>query len=335
MGFWQGLNSGLKAIQEEKARKEERQQEIELRKAERDEARAYEYDLWKEKVLQDQVAATLPLLVEKKREMAALAAERAQLGKYFETRLTDLPEETRQAFTNLAVQDPTYSEALIGSVQKAESELNRRVTGAEILKMTSLIEQTKPENMSLEDWTKQAAGMTVTSGSSIDFDATMEKLLSGDVTYEDVQKTQMELLMPTGTSLNLIPDVDTSVIMGPDPQTSIQLRNLAMTTMQDQFQADRAATEQQYQAETAQGGMPSEELAAKNMELGLIAALEGSEKEAALFNYYAPTLLPRLAEREPRFKTVFPEYFQPAGQVDVQPTVTYEYVNGKLVAVTQ
>lgn len=335
MGFWQGINRGFAAVQEEKTRKRERQEEVDLRKAERDEERAFRESLESRNFIREQSLATIPLLVERKREEIATAAQRTQLGKYFGDRLTDLPEETRQAFTNLAIQDSVYSEALRGTIEKVEGELGRRVTGADILKMSNLIEKTKPENVSLEDWTKQAASLTVTSGSNIDYETTLEKLFSGDVTLEDIQKTQMELMMPTGTSLNLIPDIDTSVVMGADPQTSIQLRNLAVTTMQDQFQADRAATDQEYKTATDEGGMPSEALEAKNMELGRISALEGEEKEAALFNYYAPTLLPKLAEREPRFKSLFPEYFQSAAQVSVQPTVTYEFVNGKLVAVTQ
>jgi hypothetical protein len=335
MGFWQGINRGFAAVQEEKTRKRERQEELDLRKAERDEERAYREGLESQNFIRQQSLATIPLLVERKREEAATATQRAQLGKYFGDRLTDLPEETRQAFTNLAIQDSAYSEALRGTIERVEGDLGRRVTGADILKMTNLIEKTKPENVSIEDWTKQAASMTVTSGSNIDYETTLEKLFSGDVTLEDIQKTQMEIMMPTASSLNLIPDIDTSVVMGSDPQVSIQLRNLAVTTMQDQFQADRAATDQQYKTATDQGVMPDQALETKNMELGRIAALEGEEKEAALFNYYAPTLLPKLAEREPRFKSVFPEYFQSTAQVEVQPTITYEFVDGKLVVVTR
>lgn len=41
MGFWQGLNAGLKNVRAEKIRREERQQEIDLRKAEREEDRVF------------------------------------------------------------------------------------------------------------------------------------------------------------------------------------------------------------------------------------------------------------------------------------------------------
>lgn len=309
MGFWQALDAGLTARIEEQTRQKERQQEIDLRTAERDELRAYEEKQAAKRHLFEMTQATMPLIVKRRQEEETLAAQRAQLGGFFEERLTDLPGETREAFTNLAVQDPTYSETLVGEVKKVETELGRRVTGPEILRMTGLIEKTKPEEMSLEEWTKQAASMTVTSGSNIDFEETLANLWSGNATMEDIQRTQMELMMPLGGSLNILPDIDTSVVMGPDPQTTTQLRSLAVSTMQDQFQADLAATERQYATETGGGGMPSEALETKYRELGRISALPEAEKEAALFNYYAPTLLPRLAEREPRFRTVFPEYF--------------------------
>jgi hypothetical protein len=105
--------------------------------------------------------------------------------------------------------------------------------------------------------------------------------------------------------------------------------------MQDQFQADRAATDQQYKIATEGGSMPDEALEAKNMELGRIAALEGEEKEAALFNYYAPTILPQLAVTYPRVRAVFPQYFPSTNQAEAQPTISYNWVDGKLVAVTQ
>jgi hypothetical protein len=41
MGFWQGINRGFAAVQEEKIRKRERQEELDLRKAERAEDRAF------------------------------------------------------------------------------------------------------------------------------------------------------------------------------------------------------------------------------------------------------------------------------------------------------
>ena len=46
MGFWQGINRGFAAVQEEKTRKRERQEELDLRKAERDEERAFDREMY-------------------------------------------------------------------------------------------------------------------------------------------------------------------------------------------------------------------------------------------------------------------------------------------------
>lgn len=312
MGFWQGINRGFTAVQEEKARKRERQQEIDLRKAEREEIRAYERGLWNEKILHEQTMATVPLIIEKMKERDVLAGKRSQLGAFFETRLEDVPDETRTAFTNLALQDPTYSEALIEAVQKAEApgQLGRRMSGAEILKMSRIFEQTKPENVTLEDWTRQAANMTVTTDSGIDFDATIERLFSGDVSLEDVQRTQMEILMPSSSGMVIRPDFDLSAVMGGDPQTKIQLKSLAVDTMKTQFQSDFAKAQEEANKFQESGEAPTEEWKETYKELGRIAALPADERDNAIFNFYAPIILPRLAEQEPRFKTLFPEVFQ-------------------------
>lgn len=338
MGFWQGLNAGFKAVQEEQTRKKERQEELDLRKAERDEERQYQRELWNEKVLFDQANAIIPLLVERQKGLNALAEQRKELGSFLGERLEDVPEETRTAFTNLALQDPTYSEALIEAVQKTEGPdgLGRRMTGAEILKMSRLFEQTKPEDVSIEDWTRQAATMTVTTDSGIDFDSTLERIISGDVTLEELQKTKLDLMLSGTGTANIRQDFDYSAVMGGDPQTALQLKNLAVDAATTQFQAEYAAVEQEAEAFRASGEAPSEEWQQRYSELGRIAAIgDAEEREAAIFNFYAPTILPRLAEREPRYKTMFPEAFQTAEPTAIPTTINYEYVNGKLVPVTR
>lgn len=87
MGFWQGLNSGLKAIQEEKTRKEERQQELDLRKAEREEQRKYDRDLFMEQVKQDRITAALTTRQKTYQETATAEREAAADAAAFLTRL--------------------------------------------------------------------------------------------------------------------------------------------------------------------------------------------------------------------------------------------------------
>lgn len=320
MGFWQGINAGLAAVQEEKSRKRERQQEIDIRRQEIEEERANQRDLWNKKVLHEQTMAAIPLLVESRKADIALAKQREQYGNFFNTRLSDVPEETRVAFSNLALQDPTYSEALIEAVQKTEApnQLGRRLTGQEILKLANIFEQTKPdEGTSIEDWIKQAASMTLTTGSAIDYDATLERLLSGDLSLQDVQKTQMDLML-SGPSVTTLPtDFDYSAVMGGDPSTTIQLRNLASSVAKDQFQKDLAVIEAEAATFKDSAEEPSKDWKTRYGELSRISAISNAEeRDSAIFNYYAPIVLPKLAEQEPRYKRLFPEFFQPVSPAE-------------------
>jgi hypothetical protein len=78
-------------------------------------------------------------------------------------------------------------------------------------------------------------------------------------------------------------------------------------------------------------------LKASYEELTRITVLPAEDRKAALFNFYAPTLIPKLAEQQPELKTYFPEYFTVNTEV-VQPvpTIRYDYdENGNLVQVQQ
>jgi hypothetical protein len=332
MGFWQGLNEGYTYVMEEKARKkelmdakQERMDERTAAKQERMDERSYNENQRKLEYNRNMTMATVPLLIEKRKQEEALAAVSAQQGRYFQERLSDLPPETGQAVTNIIMQDPSYGEALIGTVQKTEEELRRKLTGAEILKMTDIIKQTKPEDMSLEDWTKQAASLSKTSGSTFDFDATLENLLTGELDLADLTEMQVKLQTPSGTSLGLIPDFDSSVVMGADPQVTTQLRGVALDTMKNLYQQDLTKLDQEFARARESGETLTPDTLAKYAELQTISAEPDQDlKEARLFNFYAPAVIPRLAGQEPRFKTIFPEYFQTAPQ-----SYTYD-INGNL-----
>lgn len=87
MGFWQGLNSGLKAIQEEKTRKEERQQELDLRKAEREEQRKYDREMFAEQTKQERITAALTARLQTEQSARTAAKEAAADAAAFLTRL--------------------------------------------------------------------------------------------------------------------------------------------------------------------------------------------------------------------------------------------------------
>lgn len=72
MGFWQGLNAGLKAVQEEKIRREERQQEIDLRKAEIEDERRFRREMFDREVMSGFRGTVLELATKREEERKAL-----------------------------------------------------------------------------------------------------------------------------------------------------------------------------------------------------------------------------------------------------------------------
>lgn len=80
MGFWQGLNAGLKNIRAEKIRREERQQEIDLRAAERAQDRQDRFDMFEKEVLERYRGTVLELAAKRGEEKAELSKKVALAG---------------------------------------------------------------------------------------------------------------------------------------------------------------------------------------------------------------------------------------------------------------
>jgi hypothetical protein len=100
MGFWQALDAGLTARIEEKTRKEERQQELDLRKAERDEERKYERELFMEQVKQDRITAALTTRQKTYQETATAEREAAADAAAFLSRLEGVDDPRVAALAN-------------------------------------------------------------------------------------------------------------------------------------------------------------------------------------------------------------------------------------------
>lgn len=321
MGFWQGVNEGLTYSLEAKARRQERQQELDLRKqdmdlrkAERAETRAWQL----QDQLQERITATLPLIVERDKEVKAKAQERAVLGNYFDTRLADVDEQTRTAFTNLALQDPTYSKSLIETVQSMDDKRGAPITGQDIVSMSNIFEQTKPDNMTIEDWTKQAASMVVVDNYGFDKEATLAKILSGDLDEKGLLEVQASLLAPAPTGLGILPNFDTSVVIGADPTRRNAIRTSAMEEVNLQYEKDRKSLEAE-EAQYLDDATPfTDEMVEKRKRLETIEGIRDTQGadavEAALWDTYAPAVLSGMVQRQPEVRTMFPEYFATAPQ---------------------
>lgn len=331
MGFWAGMNEGLTYVLDKKAEKEAREQDRAFLKETRDEERRYSESQNGIKYLQDRTLALLPLVAEKRAQDNATAAQQKQIGAYFKGRITDLPEEAREGFTNLVLQDSTYSTALMKTVQETEAKLGRALTGNDMIKLTNIFEATRPDDVAPADWIKQAASMTVTSGSSFDFDETYARLLSGDVTLEEVNDITVDMMGNTSTSLGVVPDFATYELLGVDPDTQKSLMTLAEKRISDKFDIDRVKTQDEVAAVIAAGKEPEGELATRFAALGRIENETNSDRQTSmLMQYYAPIVLPQLLEEDARYAKVYPEFFQPSSDIRPAPVVIYDYTNGVL-----
>lgn len=332
MGFWQGFNEGLTQVMADKTRKRELEEEREFRRQEIAEQRAYDRESAFWRANQERITASIPLLVERRSREQQEAQKRQVFGTFFETRMSDkeVPSDVKTAFTNLALTDTAYAESLIEAVKDVEGKTGRRLTGNELIKFSNLLEQTKPEGLSIEEWAKQAATMTVTSGSRIDYDETLSRLLSGEVSPEEVMQIQMDLMTPTGASLGIVPDFNTPAVVGPDPQRLQQEKALVLDEMKRKFQDELEAV-QGVMAEFEEAGVEvPEDVSDYYKSLERVNLSE--DKESAIFNFYAPTFIPMFAERYPNLKYAYPEYFTEEAEGPAPaPVITYEYVNGELV----
>lgn len=331
MGFWAGVNEGLTYVLDKKAEKESKEQDRAFLKETRDEERRYTESQNGIAYLRERSLAALPMLAEKREQDKALAAQQAQLNSYFTGRIKDLPEEAREGFLNLTLQDPAYSTALVETIKDTEKKLGRALTGNDIVKLTNIFEVTKPDDVSVEDWMKQAASMTTTSGPSIDFDETYTRLLSGDVTLEEVNDITMDLMGDTSTSLGVVPDFATYELLGVEPETQKSLMTLAEKRISDKFDLDRVKTQDEVAAVIAAGKEPEGELATRSAALGRIENETNSDRQTSmLMQYYAPIVLPQLLEEDARYAKVYPEFFQPSSDIRPAPVVIYDYTNGVL-----
>jgi hypothetical protein len=115
MGFWQGINRGFAAVQEEKTRKRERQQEIDLRKAERDEERTFDRDMYDLKLKEGR----LNILQERELERRAAVREAEKVTEAtiaFQKRLTGVDPEV----VKLYMSNPMYAAEAELAIQEAE-----------------------------------------------------------------------------------------------------------------------------------------------------------------------------------------------------------------------
>lgn len=179
MGFWQGLNAGLKAVQEEKTRKQERQEEIDLRRQEIEEQRKYERETFMLQTAEARRDKLFGLFAAREQERAEAGALTGKAQAFF-TRLGD-------------VDDPRV--AALARNAKAAAALEDEIRALEIEAKKAGIETPALQGQALLDFlTVYDPGTDTVQPLSVSIEDLEQMDLSDRTNYE---RLALELTQPT------------------------------------------------------------------------------------------------------------------------------------------
>jgi len=250
-----------------------------------------------EKLVKKQQNQLIPYLMQRNQQRTALAGEQTRKREWFLSRLgDDVDETTREAYSNLAASDPKVADSLISSIQKFEEETNRKLSGKDLITFTNVIEQTKPDDTSMEEWTRYAATQLRPSASGIDFDSTLERLLGAD--EEELYQLQSELMTPVSPAISFEPDTNRSAFLGMNPAEREQYRKQLEEATKYAF--DVRFEELTRINEADDGTLPTE---ADQEEYNRLKRMQ--DKPGMIIREFAPLVGPDLSEADPGFKRFY------------------------------
>ena len=250
-----------------------------------------------EKLVKQRQNQLIPYLMQRNQQRTALAGEQTRKREWFLSRLgDDVDETTREAYSNLAASDPKVADSLISSIQKFEEETNRKLSGKDLITFTNVIEQTKPDDTSMEEWTRYAATQLRPSASGIDFDSTLERLLGAD--EEELYQLQSELMTPVSPAISFEPDTNRSAFLGMNPAEREQYRKQLEEATKYAF--DVRFEELTRINEADDGTLPTE---ADQEEYNRLKRM--MDKPGMIIREFAPLVGPDLSEADPGFKRFY------------------------------
>tara|TARA_R110000782_G_scaffold5869_5_gene20337 strand:+ start:315 stop:1199 length:885 start_codon:yes stop_codon:yes gene_type:complete len=107
------------------------------------------------------------------------AASRSVLS-FFNNRLDGTSEAEKNAFMNIIRDNPEMGASIYSSVIRNEEKYpGITLSGTKLLQFSNIIDQTKPDNMSIEEWTEEAANRVYKSNAKTVTDM-LESVLSAD-----------------------------------------------------------------------------------------------------------------------------------------------------------
>lgn len=178
-GFWTGLAQGYSTAKDR----------IEKRK------------LFQQEVLEKRRDALIPIVAKRQQAEQEYRKAQNQVKSFFAARLkdTDVPPEQMQAFLNIASSDPERGLQLMEYIQKFETKNETRLAGEDLIKATRIFEDTKPEDMEVDEWIEVAANVSATDDEGgFNATATIDRIIGA--TSEELRELSIELAGPVGGS---------------------------------------------------------------------------------------------------------------------------------------
>lgn len=176
-GFWTGLAQGYSTAKDR----------IEKRK------------LFQQEILEKRRDALIPIVAKRQQAEQEYKKAQNQVKSFFAARLkdTDVPPEQMQAFINIAASDPERGLQLMEYVQKFEVKNETRLAGDDLIRATRVFEDTKPEDMEIDEWIEVAANISATDDEGgFNAGATIDRIVGA--TAEELRQLSVELTGPVG-----------------------------------------------------------------------------------------------------------------------------------------
>ena len=132
--------------------------------------------------------------------------------KFYSMRTTGLEEDERKALLNIVQQNPAKALSVYTEVIEAEKRQGQaRIVDNRLINFYDLVDVTKPENITREEWVRKAATMA-TDPDINTYDDMMMKLMDPDLSLSEIKNLSREYTPYVAPSADPTPDFDYSAI---------------------------------------------------------------------------------------------------------------------------
>jgi len=159
--------------------------------------------------------------------------------KFYSMRTTGLEEDERKALLNIVQQNPAKALSVYTEVIEAEKRQGQaRIVDNRLINFYDLVDVTKPENITREEWVRKAATMA-TDPDINTYDDMMMKLMDPDLSLSEIKNLSREYTPYVTPAADPTPDFDYSAINVLEPAYVSSVRENIITDAIDLAEANR------------------------------------------------------------------------------------------------